>query len=160
MTGAGWVDYTTVRELRGPLAVVSGVDGVGWAGRRARVVALLAESDRLSALTELVGVEALPGRERIMVLAGRLLREAVLQQSSLSANDAFCAEEKTAALVEAVLTVIDRAVATVAAGVPAALVEDLDFGPLIRAREQSGPHDTDAARDGRDEIITRLSELR
>ena len=133
---------------------------VGWAGRRARVVALLAESDRLSALTELVGVEALPGRERIMVLAGRLLREAVLQQSSLSANDAFCAEEKTAALVEAVLTVIDRAVATVAAGIPAALVEDLDFGPLIRAREQSGPHDTDAARDGRDEIITRLSELR
>jgi len=30
VTGAGWVDYTTVRELRGPLVVVSGVDGVGW----------------------------------------------------------------------------------------------------------------------------------
>ena len=25
-----WIDYTGVRELRGPLAVVAGVDGVGW----------------------------------------------------------------------------------------------------------------------------------
>ena len=33
-------------------------------------------------------------------------------------------------------------------------------GPLIRAREESGPHDTAAARDRRDEIIARLSELR
>jgi V/A-type H+/Na+-transporting ATPase subunit A len=131
-----------------------------WSAQRARVVRLLAESDRLSALTELVGVDALPGRERMVVLGGRLLREAVLQQSSLSATDAYCAEEKTAALVDAVLAVIDRAQATVSAGVPAALVEELDFGPLIRAREESGPHDTGVARDRRDEIIARLSELR
>ncbi|MFD8544488.1 V-type ATP synthase subunit B [Streptomyces sp. NPDC059649] len=30
MTGWGEVEYTTVRELRGPLAVVEGVSGVGW----------------------------------------------------------------------------------------------------------------------------------
>ena len=63
----------------------------GWSARRALVVGLLAESDRLSALTELVGVDALPGRERMVVLGGRLVREAVLQQSSLSATDAYCA---------------------------------------------------------------------
>lgn len=28
--GDRWVDYTGVQELRGPLAVVAGVDGVGW----------------------------------------------------------------------------------------------------------------------------------
>jgi V/A-type H+/Na+-transporting ATPase subunit B len=28
--GDRWIDYTGVRELRGPLAVVAGVDGVGW----------------------------------------------------------------------------------------------------------------------------------
>jgi V/A-type H+/Na+-transporting ATPase subunit A len=128
--------------------------------QRARVVRLLAESDRLSALTELVGVEALPGRERVVVLGGRLLREAVLQQSSLSATDAYCSEEKTAALVDAVLAVVDRAQETVDTGVPAALVEELDFGPLIRAREESGPYATGVARDRRDEMIALLSELR
>ncbi|MBL0885412.1 V-type ATP synthase subunit B [Myceligenerans indicum] len=30
MSTAGWIDYTDVRELRGPLLVVSGVTGVGW----------------------------------------------------------------------------------------------------------------------------------
>lgn len=134
--------------------------GSGWSAQRARVVGLLAESDRLSALTELVGVETLPGRERMVILGGRLLREAVLQQSSLSATDAYCTEEKTAALVDAVLAVVDRAQTTVDSGVPALLVEELDFGPLIRAREESGPHDTGVARDRRDGIIALLSELK
>ena len=53
-------------------------------------LALLAEADRLAALAELVGVGAMPGAERVVMLAGRLLREGVLQQSALSANDAFC----------------------------------------------------------------------
>ena len=30
MNDGGWIDYTAVRELRGPLVVVSGVNGVGW----------------------------------------------------------------------------------------------------------------------------------
>ena len=57
----------------------------GWAARRARVVALLAEADRLAALADLVGAGSLPGHERMVLLGGRLLREGVLQQSALSA---------------------------------------------------------------------------
>ncbi len=34
------------------------------------------------------------------MLAGRLLREGVLQQSALSATDAYCSPGKTAALVD------------------------------------------------------------
>ena len=70
-------------------AMAVGDQRPGWSAQRARVVELLAESDRLSALTELVGVDTLPGRERMVVLGGRLLREAVLQQSALSSTDAY-----------------------------------------------------------------------
>ena len=52
--------------------------------RRARMAALLAEADRLGDLAELVGTASLPGHERVVLLGGRLLREAVLQQSALS----------------------------------------------------------------------------
>ena len=131
-----------------------------WAQRRARVVTALAECDRLTALTELVGVGALPDHERIVVLAGRLLREAVLQQNSLSNNDGFCSPEKTAALVEAVLDVVDRCQDAVAAGVPAATVEELDFGALIRAREAGGPQDVAGAAARRDAMIAAIGELR
>ena len=49
------------------------------------------------------------------MLAARLLREAVLQQSSLSANDAYCAPAKQRALLELVLAVYDRCLELVGA---------------------------------------------
>src|SRR5271166_3775620 len=133
--------------------------GDTWAGRRGRVLDLLTESDRLAALSELIGATALPDNERIVLLAGRLLREAVLQQNAESLHDAYCAPQKTAALAEAVLAVIDTCRDMVAAGVPAQLIEETDFGPLVRARDDSGPADTALATQRRDEISARLREL-
>ena len=115
-----------------------------WARRRAELTALLAEADRLSALAELVGVGALPGHERITLLAGRLIREALLQQSALSHNDNYCTPEKSAAIATMVLEVVTRCRGLVEAGTPANAIEELDFGPVIRARDEVGPADADA----------------
>jgi V/A-type H+/Na+-transporting ATPase subunit A len=130
----------------GPVAAwYAGNDDPGWAPRRARVIALLAEADRLAALADLIGVTALPGHERMTLLGGRLLREAVLQQNALSTVDAFSPPERTAGMADAVLGVIDRAQELVAAGVAAEAVEELDFAPLVRARESAGVDDSAAA---------------
>jgi V/A-type H+-transporting ATPase subunit A len=115
----------------------------GWAGRRARAVALLADADRLRALAELVGVGALPAHERVTLLAGRLVREAVLQQSATSANDATCSLLKTAALVDGVLEVTDRAWELADGGGSIQRIEQVDFSPLLRARDETGPKDAD-----------------
>ena len=124
-----------------------------WAGRRERVTGLLAEADRLGDLAALVGTGFLPGHERVVLLAGRLLREGVLQQNALSANDAHCPAAKTAALVDAVLAVVDEAEAAVGRGVLASEVEELDFSPVLRAAADTPAEDTDGvvtgqARDG------------
>lgn len=131
-----------------------------WARRRDRVAAVLAEADRLADLVDLIGIAALPGRERIGVLAGRLLREGVLQQSALSERDAYCGPEKTAALADAALAVADRCRDLVDAGVPAASVEEIDFGPLLRAREDTGPHDAAGVTARRDTMLAALDEVR
>lgn len=145
-------------EALGPAYVVAGK--IDWAAQRGQVLGLLNEADRLSALTELVGVGALPDSERMTLLGGRLLREAVLQQNAQNANDAHCSPDKTAALVDAVLAAIDACREVVADGVPAQRVEETDFGPLIRAREDGGPTDTVLAAQRRDAIIDRLHQLR
>ncbi|MGZ0232168.1 V-type ATP synthase subunit A [Streptomyces sp. CPS1] len=129
-----------------------------WAERRARVVRQLAEADRLADIVELVGITALPPRERISVLAGRLLREAAIQQNALSPADAYSAPEKTAALVEAVLTVVDRCLELVDSGIPADSVEAVDFTPLLRARETAGPAETTPVAAARDTVLARLKE--
>ncbi|MFD0533729.1 hypothetical protein ACFQY7_07940 [Actinomadura luteofluorescens] len=129
-----------------------------WARRRARTAGLLAEADRLTALSELVGAGTLPPAERVTLLAGRLLREGVLQQSALSSSDASCTPERTAALTDAVLDVVDRCRDLVGDGVAVSVIEDLDYAPLVRAREDA-PTPADV-HDRRDTVLTRLDGLR
>ena len=125
-----------------------------WAAQRAALVNLLAEADRLSNLVELVGISALPDHERIVVLAGRLIREGLLQQNAQSTVDAYCDEGKTAALVRAILDVIHGCDRALEAEIPAATIEELDFSPLLRAREEA----TTAAQvlTSRDVMLARL----
>jgi V/A-type H+/Na+-transporting ATPase subunit A len=130
-----------------------------WAARRGRMVSLLAEADRLAALSDLVGAAALPGHERVVLLAGRLLREAVLQQSALSTNDAYCSPAKSAALIDLIVAVVARCEELVEGGLPATTVEEADFSLLIRAREDTGPDDADAVRARLDPIVSGLEAL-
>jgi V/A-type H+-transporting ATPase subunit A len=129
-----------------------------WNRRRARLTALLAEADRLQALAELVGTATLPGHERVVMLAGRLLREGVLQQSALSANDAYCTMSKATALIDAVLTVVQRCDELVEKGTPATAIEEIDFTPILRAREEMGPDDSHGVTQALEMMLARLEE--
>ena len=93
-------------------------DAPDWGPRRERALRLLAESDHLESIAQLVGATSLPDRERVLLLTGRLLREGVLQQSSLSANDAYCPPAKQRALLELVLAIEEQCLELVAAGNP------------------------------------------
>ncbi len=117
-----------------------------WGERRTRALSTLTESDRLESMAQLVGATALAARERVILLAGRLLREAVLQQSSLSESDAHCAPAKQAALLDMVLTVADRCLALVQRGVSPAALEAHDFSALVRAREDCPSDDAETPR--------------
>jgi len=132
---------------------------VGWAATRARAVALLAEADRLASVVELIGLSALPGRERIVLLTGRLLREGVLQQSALSENDAYCGPEKQSALLELVLVVSDRCLELIEAGLPVSTVEEFDFAAVTRARDATRPDDAQAVLQVRREVLAGLDGL-
>jgi V/A-type H+/Na+-transporting ATPase subunit A len=132
----------------------------GWVEARARALSLLAEADRLSSVVELVGLSALPARERIVLLTGRLLREGVLQQSALSENDTFCGAAKQSALLEMVLAVHDKCLALVDGGLPAVAVEELDLAVVTRARDETGPDDAEGVNRIRDEVLARLGAVR
>ena len=109
----------------------------GWAGRRGRLAALLAEADRLGSLAELMGASALPPAERATILGGRLIREGLLQQSVLSTMDGYCDSGRTAALAEMVLAVSERCQALARAGVPPTVIEEQDFSLVLRARDEA-----------------------
>jgi V/A-type H+-transporting ATPase subunit A len=123
-----------------------------WARRRARATSLLAEADRLGDLAALVGTGSLPGHERVILLAGRLLREGVLQQNALSANDAHCSAAKTAALLDAVHAAVDQCDDAIGRGVIASEIEELDFSLLLRAAAETPP-------DGAEGVAQRQAQM-
>ena len=129
---------------------------IGWNDSRARALSLLAEADRLASVVELVGIGALPSRERVMMLTGRLLREGVLQQSALSENDAYCSPKKQSALLDMVLAVHERCLALVEGGLPASAIEEIDLTAVIRARDETGPDDDAGVTRLRDEVLARM----
>lgn len=131
----------------------------GWRARRATATELLAEADRLASLAEVIGTSSLPAHERVVLLAGRLLRDAVLQQNALSGNDASCTAAKGAALLGGVLDVVDACQRLVARGVAATTVEEADLADLVRVREEVGPGDADGVTRRCAEVLQRLEEL-
>ncbi len=44
-------------------------------------------------------------------------------------------------------------------GIPAATLEEIDYGPLIRARDELGRDDVDGVRQRVDQVLARLEEL-
>jgi V/A-type H+-transporting ATPase subunit A len=93
------------------------------------------------------------------MLAGRLLREAVLQQSSLSANDAFCAPAKQRSLLELALRIHDVCADLVGRGVAVARIEEVDLSPATRARDATGPDDAAAVGEIGERLLAALWEL-
>jgi V/A-type H+-transporting ATPase subunit A len=130
-----------------------------WGERRERALTLLAEADRLESIAQLVGAGSLPDAERIVLLGGRLLREGVLQQSSLSGNDAYCEPAKQSALLALVLGVIDRCTKLVEKGVPAAAIEEVDFSAVTRARDATPPGAVAEVEDVFTSVAHRLGAL-
>jgi V/A-type H+-transporting ATPase subunit A len=147
------------RDAAGLAAWYSEAGDRSWGERRTRALTALTEADRLESMAQLVGITALAPRERVVLLTGRLLREAVLQQSSLSARDAHCAPAKQAALLDMVLGVGDRCLDLVGRGVPPGALEGHDFSALIRAREDCPPDDGETPRTALRAALAELETL-
>lgn len=134
-------------------------DDPEWILRHDRVIALLAEADRLGALADLVGITALPPVERMTVLGGRLVRDGLLQQNALRPSDAASTDAKTAALADVLLSVVDEFRRAVETGTPPGDLEQLDLGGLVRTREDAGPDDLDLIRERGNTARERIAAL-
>jgi V/A-type H+/Na+-transporting ATPase subunit A len=135
-------------------------DDDAWARSRGAALSLLGESDRLASLAELVGESALPDQERIALLGARVLRESVLQQSALSAQDGFCGPAKQAALLDLSQRIVATCRELLDRGVSAATIEEQDLGPAMRARDTAGPDDATAVRQITETVVRELEALR
>ncbi len=134
--------------------------GKDWLAMRNRAMELLSEENRLSQIVKLVGPDALPYAERMVLETSRLIREGILQQNATDPVDAFSPVEKQIRMLELVLYFHERGMAIVRRGAPINLIHDLPVvDALIRMKSNVSNEDLSKFEDIQKAIDEQMSQL-
>ena len=109
--------------------------GMDWLKMRNQAMEILSEESRLSQIVKLVGPDALPDEERLILETARLLREGFLQQNAMDMVDAFSTLQKQIRMLELILYFHERALRIVKRGAPISIIHNLPaVDALIRMK--------------------------
>ena len=109
--------------------------GKDWLEMRNRAMELLSEENRLQQIVKLVGPDALPFAERMVLETTRLIREGILQQNATDPVDAYSPVEKQIRMLELVLYFHERGMNIIKRGAPISMIHDLPIvDTLIRMK--------------------------
>jgi len=134
--------------------------GKDWLAMRNRAMELLSEENRLSQIVKLVGPDALPYAERMVLETSRLLREGILQQNATDPVDAYSPIEKQIRMLELVLYFHERGMNIIKRGAPINLIHDLPVvDMLIRMKSNVSNDDLSKLDDIQKTIDEQMSQL-
>ena len=134
--------------------------GKDWLGMRNHAMELLSEESRLSQIVKLVGPDALPDAERMVLETSRLLREGILQQNAMDTVDAYSSIEKQIRMLELVLYFHERGMNIVKHGAPISLIHDLPVvDTLIRMKSVVSNEELNKFEDIQRAIDEQMSQL-
>jgi V/A-type H+-transporting ATPase subunit A len=107
----------------------------GWHALREQTLGILQRENRLQQVVKLVGPDALPDDQRLILETARLLREGFLQQSALDEVDSYSTIDKQMRLLEIMLHFHNRAARVIAKGCPIFVIHGLPIvNTLVRAK--------------------------
>ena len=111
-----------------------------WVSYRDRAMFILQKETELQEIVQLVGPDALPESEKIILEVARMLREDFLQQFAFDEVDAYCPPLKAYWILKVILAFSDAAVAALNRGVSLRQVLELPIRDTI-AGFKTTPHE-------------------
>ncbi|HEY5720553.1 MAG TPA: V-type ATP synthase subunit A, partial [Gammaproteobacteria bacterium] len=106
-----------------------------WATLRQRFLHLLGEEQRLERMVRIVGRDALPARQQLLLLCAELVGDAFLRQSAYSPIDRYASPARLGAMMRLLGNFIDRAEQALEAG---ATVTAIGALPILRRLQRMG----------------------
>jgi len=97
-----------------------------WTLLKTRAMTLLQKESELKEIVQLVGPDALPDKERVVLDIARMLREDFLQQNAFHEVDTFCPLDKQYKMLSIILRFHDRALEALERGMEPADMAKLD----------------------------------
>jgi V/A-type H+-transporting ATPase subunit A len=89
-----------------------------WSTLVARAMEILGREAELQAIVQLVGADALPEDQQLLLEIARMIRDYYLQQSAFHDVDTYCEVKKQYEMLKAILTWGDTAKSALASGIP------------------------------------------
>jgi V/A-type H+-transporting ATPase subunit A len=124
-----------------------------WRSVRSRALELLKREQKLEQIVRLIGPDALPDEQRLVLITAEMIKNGFLQQSSFDDVDKYCVPEKQVLILQAIMEFHRRAEAAVKAGAPLPKISALP------SRERISRLKSEVANDALDEIRAVEREL-
>jgi V/A-type H+-transporting ATPase subunit A len=153
-----WIDSYSeyAEEIRGWWEKVN----PDWATVRESAIGLLKREQRLSQIVKLIGPDALPDNQRLVLLVAEMIKNGFLQQNAYDEVDMFSVPDKQVRILKLIMDFYARSLAIIQMGAPLLKLRDLSCREkIVRARTAVVNGDT-AALDAIDALMGReMAEL-
>ncbi|HCM29056.1 MAG: V-type ATP synthase subunit A [Treponema sp. GWB1_62_6] len=131
-----------------------------WPRARRSALDLLKREQRLAEIVRLIGPDALPDDQRLVLLTADLVKNGFLQQNSFDEVDMFCAPAKQVRLLELMMNFHERAAACIKLGAPLIKITSLPIRErLARLKSDVGNEDSLALVEFERELKNSFDEL-
>jgi V/A-type H+-transporting ATPase subunit A len=98
-----------------------------WARARQEALDLLKQEQRLAEIVRLIGPDALPDDQRLVLITADILKNGFLQQNSYDEVDMYCVPAKQVRLLELMMTFYRRAQTCIKLGAPLTKITSLSI---------------------------------
>jgi V/A-type H+-transporting ATPase subunit A len=99
-----------------------------WAKLRREALELLRKEQRLAEIVRLIGPDALPDDQRLVLAAAEIIKDGFLQQNSFDEVDMYCVPAKQALLLELIMEFFEKAQVCIKLGAPLIKITSLTGG--------------------------------
>jgi V/A-type H+-transporting ATPase subunit A len=131
-----------------------------WHDLREQALDILQQESHLQQVVKLVGPDALPDNQRLILETARLLREGFLQQDAFDPIDSYASIEKQVCILQAILHFYERALGLINAGCPIVVIRDLPIvNTLVRMKTTIPNNELARFDDVLSALDTQMAEL-
>lgn len=112
-----------------------------WAEIRLKALELLKKEQKLEAIVRLIGQDALPDYERIVLIVAEMIKNGFLQQSAFDSIDVYSIPEKQIQILLLIMEFYERGLAVIKTGAPLSRLNSLSVKDEIIRLKATVPND-------------------
>ncbi|MBQ7753075.1 MAG: V-type ATP synthase subunit A [Treponema sp.] len=131
-----------------------------WGTLRLEAINLLKNENRLQQIVRLIGPDALPDSERLVLKVADMIKNGFLQQNAYDDIDKYCSTEKQIAILELIMDYFKYALACIKAGAPLVKLSTLPVcDEIVRIKMVYRNDEMDKIAKVRDNLHAQIGEV-